>query len=263
MKLPKVLAEMVKLVHSRKWNLIKTRQELNRSYKEICIPVLEKCRYLLYEVKPAVSVEMEAFKKVNILYKEPRVKTLVKKVIKDLKCGRHTSDIQKPEDIVNATIQSQSLERHRSNEDLTKKNCCSTDAKLKLSDSDDINNDIKDKGNMSDSINSNTSKHEQRTQKNCTDLKTELEEKWNVEKTENDASRAEQITDDQEKEKKLQNDIALCNKIFKLTEKRMKKVCNENIELINAILDFVTLENSCDIDVIRKAMYCQVCIIKI
>lgn len=238
---------MVKLVHNRKWNLIKTRQELNRSYKEICIPLLEKCRFLLYEVKPAVSVEMEAFKKVNVLYKEPRVKTLVKKVIKDLKCGRHTSEIQKPEDIVNATIQSQSLERYKSNEDLTKSN-------TKLKPDDDINNEIR--GNISDSINSTASKHEQqKIQKNCTDLKTELEGKWNVEKTaENDA---EQMTDDQVKEK-LENDIALSNKIFKLTEKRMKKVCMENIGLINSILDFVTQESNCDIDIIRKAMYCQV-----
>lgn len=71
---------MIRLVHQSKWHLIKLRQEANKSYKEICIPLLEKCRFLLYEVKAAVSVEMEAFKKVNALYKEPRVRTLVKKV---------------------------------------------------------------------------------------------------------------------------------------------------------------------------------------
>lgn len=246
-KLPKILAEMVKLVHNRKWSLIKTRQELNRSYKEICIPVLEKCRFLLYEVKPAVSVEMEAFRKVNILYKEPRVKTLVKKVIKDLKCGRHTSEIQKPEDIVNATIQSQSLERQKSNEDLTR-------SSTKIKPEDDINNDIR--GNMSDSINSTASKHEQqKSQKNGTDLKTELEGKWNVEKaTENES---DQIAEDQVKAK-LENDIALCNTIFKLTEKRMKKVCIENVDLMNSILNFVTNDSTCDVDIIRKAMYSQV-----
>jgi hypothetical protein len=26
------------------------RQQLNRSYKEVCAPMLEKCRFLLYEV---------------------------------------------------------------------------------------------------------------------------------------------------------------------------------------------------------------------
>lgn len=250
---------MVKLVHNRKWSLIKTRQELNRSYKEICIPVLEKCRFLLYEVKAAISAEMEAFKKVNILYKEPRVKTLVKKVIKDLKCGRHTSEIQKPEDIVNATIQSQSLERHKSTEDLTKTSIkkCSSDGKLTDSktDTDDVNNEIKNsERTMTDSFNSNPNKLDQKL--NCTDLKTELEEKWNAEKIENDTTRTEQI--DEDKEKKIEQDIALSNIIFKLTEKKMKKVCTENLELMSSILDFVTQENSCDIEVLRRAMYCQV-----
>ncbi|KAJ8950701.1 hypothetical protein NQ318_012781 [Aromia moschata] len=50
LKIPKVIAEVIKIVHQTKWNLIKTRQEVNKSYKEICIPLLEKCRFLLYEV---------------------------------------------------------------------------------------------------------------------------------------------------------------------------------------------------------------------
>ena len=44
-KLPKQLMDIVRTVHQTKWNLIKTRQELNRSYKEVCTPVLDKCRY--------------------------------------------------------------------------------------------------------------------------------------------------------------------------------------------------------------------------
>lgn len=244
------------------------RQELNRSYKEICIPVLERCRFLLYEIKPAISIEMEAYKKVNILYKEPRVKTLVKKVIKDLKCGRHTSDIQKPEDIVNATIQSQSIDKHKSVEDLAKysgkKNsseCCMTESKT---DTDGLNNEIKNGADkttaeraMTDSYNSNTSKHcsDQRSQKNCTDLKTELEEKWNVEKSENE-SRI--IVSEEEKEKKIESNIVLGNLLNKLTEKQMKKVTSEKQYLMVEILDFVTNNSTCDIEILRRAMYCQV-----
>ncbi|XP_017782464.1 PREDICTED: E3 ubiquitin-protein ligase HERC2 isoform X2 [Nicrophorus vespilloides] len=256
-KLPKALAEMVKLVHTTKWNLIKIRQEQNRSYKEICIPVLEKCRFLLYEIKPAISIEMEAYKNVNVLYKEPRVKTLVKKIIKDLKCGRHTSDIQKPEDIVNATIQSQSIERHKSNEDLTKSSVkkCASDGKISesKSDTDDVNNEIKngtDKSTaervMSESYNAKS------IPKNCTDLKTELEEKWTVE------SKVEIEQSDQDKEKKYENEMALSALLTKLTEKKMKKVCNENLEMMNTILEFVMHNNSCDIDTLRRAMFCQV-----
>jgi E3 ubiquitin-protein ligase HERC2 len=43
-KLPKQLMDIVRTVHQTKWNLIKTRQEMNRSYKEVCTPVLDKCR---------------------------------------------------------------------------------------------------------------------------------------------------------------------------------------------------------------------------
>lgn len=261
-KLPKSLTDMIKLVHMAKWGLIKSRQELNRSYKEICIPVLEKCRFLLYEVKPAVSVETEAFRKTNILYREPRVKTLVKKVIKDLKCGSHTSDIQKPEDIVNATIQSQSIERNKSNEDLTRTSMkkCSSDTKMQdsKSDTDDVNNVIKNGSSecrpTGESF-SNASKH-CTTPKNCMDLKTELEEKWNLEKLENEG-REEQAEED--KQKKMENEIGLCSLLCKLTEKQMKRLSYENLGLMSAILEFVGQNNSCDVEMLRKAMYCQVC----
>lgn len=274
-KLPRPLAEMVKLVHSTKWSLIKARQELNRSYKEVCIPLLDKCRFLLYEVRPAISIEMEAYKKVNVLYKEPRVsffalilcicssicfqvKTLIKKLIKDLKCGRHTSEIQKPEDIVNATIQSQSIERHRSSEDIAKMRKCSSDGKISesKSETDDVNNEIKngvDKSSAESRIMTDSGKFCQ--SKNCTDLKTELEEKLNVEKME---SQIKMEQSNEEKQKKLEYELALNLILMRVTEKKMRKLCNENLGLISAILDFITGENVCDVDDLRKAMYCQV-----
>ncbi|KAL3277032.1 hypothetical protein HHI36_012394 [Cryptolaemus montrouzieri] len=234
-KIPKCLAEMIKSVHNTKWALIKARQENSKSYKEICIPLLEKCRFLFYEVKPAISVETEAFKKVNILYKEPRVRTLVKKVIKDLKCGSHTSEIQKPEDIVNATIQSQSLDRHKSNEDIT-----SAESRA-----------------LVDSLNSNTSKSDpngksDQTHKNS-EHKTEIEEKWNVENM--GEPKLEQ--GDTVKEEKHKNEVVLLGIINKLTEKQMFRVSSENIGLINNIIEFVVQKN-CDIESLRKAMHCQV-----
>lgn len=263
-KLPKPLAEMVKLVHTTKWNLIKARQELNRSYKEICIPVLEKCRFLLYEVKPAVSIETESFKKINVLHRESRVKTLVKKIIKDLKCGSHTSDIQKPEDIVNARLQSQSIERNKINDDAVKTTMkkCSSDGKLhdSKSDADDANNMIKNGSvevrTMTDSFHSNTSKHST-TPKNCIDLKSELEEKWNLEKiaTENCLEENEE-----DKQKKILNDLNLSNLLNKLMEKQMKKLSTENLGLMSIILEFVT-NDSCDVESLRKAMYCQVMLV--
>lgn len=251
---------MIKQVHATKWNLIKSRQELNRSYKEICIPVLEKCRFLLYEVKPAVSIETEAFQRIDVLHREPRVKTLVKKVIKDLRCGSYTSDIQKPEDIINATLQSQSLERNKCNED-SKPNIkkCSSDGRLhdSKSEAEETNNVIKNAGadvrTMTESFHSTSPKHST-TPKNCIDLKSELEEKWNLEKMGNE-NYLEQNEED--KQKKVLNDLSLCNLLNKLIEKQMKKLSGEKISLISVILDFVT-SDVCDIESLRKAMYCQV-----
>ncbi|KAG5897066.1 hypothetical protein JTB14_025882 [Gonioctena quinquepunctata] len=265
-KIPKSLGEVIKFVHQTKWNLIKTRQEANKGYKEICIPLLEKCRFLLYEVKPAVSLEMEAFKKVNVLYKEPRVRTLVKKVIKDLKCGRHTSEIQKPEDIVNATIQSQSIERHKSSEDISKTAMKKTNSDGKISesksDTDDVNNEIKNGAYkasveskvIGDTYHSNTSKSDQRLAKNCTENKTELDEKWIVEKNEN-GSRTE--LSQQEKEKKLQDQILLTGIVWKMHEKQMKKVSSENLSIMHLIVEFV-LQSECGVEMLRKVMFNQV-----
>lgn len=44
----KHFADVAKVVHQTKWKLIKMRQEQNRSYKEVCAPVLEKCRYVYF-----------------------------------------------------------------------------------------------------------------------------------------------------------------------------------------------------------------------
>lgn len=42
--LPRGLQEVIRHVHNTKWLLIRRRQELTRSYKEVCAPVMERCR---------------------------------------------------------------------------------------------------------------------------------------------------------------------------------------------------------------------------
>lgn len=44
LELPRGLQELLRHVHSTKWLLIRRRQELTRSYKEVCAPVMERCR---------------------------------------------------------------------------------------------------------------------------------------------------------------------------------------------------------------------------
>lgn len=111
-RLPAPVANIIKLVHSTKWTLIRTRQQLNRSYKEVCTPMLEKCRFLLYEVRPAFSSEQSGLQRLNILHREPRFRTLVRRIIAEIRHARKMSrDAAKPDDILNGTIQSQSLQQ--------------------------------------------------------------------------------------------------------------------------------------------------------
>lgn len=102
-KLSKPLVDMVRAVHQTKWDLIRTRQQQNRSYKEVCAPAQEKCRFLLYEVRPATSHEIKGLRDLKLLFTVPRFKRAVQTVMADM---REAADSpSKPEDIVNASIQ--------------------------------------------------------------------------------------------------------------------------------------------------------------
>ncbi|XP_042217246.1 E3 ubiquitin-protein ligase HERC2-like isoform X2 [Homarus americanus] len=63
LELPRGLQELIRHVHNTKWLLIRRRQELTRSYKEVCAPVMERCRFVFYEVRPASCGEVEALDK--------------------------------------------------------------------------------------------------------------------------------------------------------------------------------------------------------
>nr|CAD7453258.1 unnamed protein product [Timema tahoe] len=183
-KLPKPLMDIVRTVHQSKWNLIRMRQELSRSYKEVCTPVMDKCRcanitlmplalssaslkpilwdggwegerrgvasqltkvsfranknswitetidgasyttggdlnstllrlvvrFLLYEVRSSTSPEVQALQHLQLLHTEPRWRKIVKGLIADRRLRKHSPPPAKPEDILNASIQSQSAE---------------------------------------------------------------------------------------------------------------------------------------------------------
>lgn len=105
-ELPKQFCDVIKTVHNAKWNLIKIRQEKNCSYKEVATPMLDRCRFLLYEVRAATSHEISALKRLQLLYTVPLWKKSIKKLISDIR-DRKSMISSKPEDIVNASIQSQ------------------------------------------------------------------------------------------------------------------------------------------------------------
>ncbi|XP_043254504.1 probable E3 ubiquitin-protein ligase HERC2 isoform X2 [Colletes gigas] len=117
-KLTKPLAEMVRAIHRTKWNLIHIRQQQNRSYKEVCAPAQEKCRFLLHEVRSATSYEIKGLQDLKLLHTVPRFKKTVRTVIRDIR--RNRGSPSKPEDIVNASIQNAKM-KIKSDEDTTPK----------------------------------------------------------------------------------------------------------------------------------------------
>ncbi|XP_020805471.1 probable E3 ubiquitin-protein ligase HERC2 [Drosophila serrata] len=107
---PKQLGEIIRLVHQAKWSVVRTRQQLNRSYKEVCAPILERLRFLLYEVRPAISPQQRGLRRLPILQRLPRFRLLVRRLLQELRSARQPA---KPEDLLNATIQQQHQEQEK------------------------------------------------------------------------------------------------------------------------------------------------------
>ena len=104
--LPKQLSEIIRLVHQAKWSVVRTRQQLNRSYKEVCAPILERLRFLLYEVRPAISPQQRGLRRLPILQRLPRFRMLVRRLLQELRAAKQ-QPAAKPEDLLNASIQQQ------------------------------------------------------------------------------------------------------------------------------------------------------------
>ncbi|XP_039436955.1 probable E3 ubiquitin-protein ligase HERC2 isoform X1 [Culex pipiens pallens] len=125
-KPPPPIVTIIKQVHQTKWSIVKMRQQLNRSYKEVCAPMIDKCRFLLYEIRPAISLEQHGLGNLHILHKLPRFKALVRRIITEMRAAKkQLLTCAKPEDILNVTIQSQftsSVTKIQSQENLSCKN---------------------------------------------------------------------------------------------------------------------------------------------
>ncbi|XP_050578084.1 E3 ubiquitin-protein ligase HERC2 [Bombus affinis] len=114
-KLTKQLAEVIRAIHQTKWNLIRIRQQQNRSYKEVCAPAQEKCRFLLHEVRSATSYEIKGLQDLKLLYTVAKFRKTVKTMIRDIRKNKDSTP-SKPEDILNASIQN-AKSKNKSDED--------------------------------------------------------------------------------------------------------------------------------------------------
>ncbi|CRL02239.1 CLUMA_CG015120, isoform A [Clunio marinus] len=240
-KIPQPIIEIIKIVHMMKWNLIKIRQQLNRSYKEVCTPILEKCRFLLYEVRPAISPEQAGLKRLFEHYKEPRFRTIVRQIIEDSRVnGNKDTDSDKIDDLLNASIQSthnsslskvaqfvsEHFERHLSSESLHKVD--STEA---------ITNQITSKAPSNENL--LTSSDQLNEEINLLEEPSESEFKPSVMMNNT-------------------NDEFVNNVILKLNERYNQNedhLFKSNVN--NQIVDFVMQENY-DVETLRRAMFCQI-----
>lgn len=269
-RLPSPVADVIRLVHQTKWTLIKTRQQLNRSYKEVCAPMIDKCRFLLYEVRPAISSEQCAFNRLKILHKTPRFKAFVHKIIVDMRASKKLLECAKPEDILNVTIQSQtasftakiqsienlsgsmhidktrseSIENLKTPIDHIEQNC---DPII----DDKLMKDSKTVDLIDDNVNEDNNDELGKTPTN--DMEN------NISAAMRSTSKAQFANDEQ-----FINDV-----IMKLSEKCIvSKLMNVAFDggasgvmnvskTMSMIVDFV-LQDNCDVETLRRAMYCQV-----
>ncbi len=242
-KLPKPVADVIRLVHQTKFTLIKTRQQLNRSYKEVCAPMLEKCRFLLYEVRPAISMEQLALKRLNILRKPTRFKSLVRRIINDIRSAKVLHDIAKPDDILNVTIQSQTNVKLHPSENLKKINSTDNLLSNKTSSEDNVN-DMDGVKIINENVNDSNV-----TSGKKIPIDSDMKTPNNLENCRRFKTNEWDDLNDQ-----FVNDF-----ISKLSEKSMQ--ITDNIEsfasVMTLIVDFILLEN-CDVETLRRALYCQV-----
>lgn len=271
-KISEPVADVIKLVHQTKWTLIKTRQQLNRSYKEVCAPMIDKCRFLLYEVRPVISPAQCAFLRNKILHQEPRFKSLVRKIINESRESKKLMECAKPEDILNVTIQSQFTVV----KDSSSENLCSS-----------INENIVKAENLMNvkvlnatvpmvvgqlpatlAIDGNSDDHLKDLNlfdSNCiTDRKPIISNEAGGIEVETKTPTNDPIRKPNQKSLFDMDDLFIDDVIAKLSENciikksaAVKKGLIEPKKIMSLIVDFI-LQDTCDVETLRRAMYCQV-----
>lgn len=285
-KLPAPVAEIIKLVHQTKWTLIKTRQQLNRSYKEVCASMIDKCRFLLYEVRPVISMEQCAFKRIKILRRTPRFKAFVHKVIAEMRESKKILECAaKLEDILNVTIQSQTASfttKVQSVENLSGSIHISDKTQPLTDSTENLKIAVEEESNLCPTVNPQNVINELAKDTKTVDLiNTEKKQSATSAVEENCdgnnvATRRHMHSTSKSQYASEQSDEQFINDVIeKLSEKCIvskllaaadgSSVNSNNSQsttidvskTMSLIVDFV-LQDSCDVETLRRAMYCQV-----
>ncbi|XP_014679282.1 PREDICTED: LOW QUALITY PROTEIN: E3 ubiquitin-protein ligase HERC2-like, partial [Priapulus caudatus] len=97
-QLPRSLADVCKTVQQCKRSLIKLHQDMSRSYKEVCAPIIERCRFLLFELRPAKGNEGTTVTRLKLLTTLPRWRSVIRKMIHKNRQEKRLSKPDVPED---------------------------------------------------------------------------------------------------------------------------------------------------------------------
>ncbi|XP_030381589.1 probable E3 ubiquitin-protein ligase HERC2 [Scaptodrosophila lebanonensis] len=220
---PKQLSEIIRLVYQSKWSVVRTRQQLNRSYKEVCAPIIERLRFLLYEVRPTVSSQQRGLQRLPLLHRLPRFKHLVRRLLVEMRAVKKQLACAKPEDILNVTIQSQQQQHMVKQESL----------ELLPVNGLELTTDLTTATPMALPP-SATTEH--------------------VLKSSNDI-----FYEHEQDEKKPENEAEMDESSARLLRRINEKLHFDgelNASLMHDIVDFA-MQDSCDVETVRRAMYCQ------
>ncbi|XP_028033518.1 probable E3 ubiquitin-protein ligase HERC2 [Bombyx mandarina] len=318
-KLSPAMLEIVKAVQQSKWTLMRTRQQLSRGYKEVCAAPLERARFLLHEIRPAMSPAVNALRNRPPSHRPPTAKRIFQKVMRVAKtpsfnkCFETTKDLRNrqnslsksmfkatgsllqgdallikssianatsktPEDITPSIViepfkpsegasdvREPKLRVKTKDKLLEKdlKNACNYDdmrnESHRAADRDDILDRDDDKtptneisfSSINDMTDNSVFKDSIESEKQVILLADDLK---------NDLIMADEEKDDDtsERNKFVNAWVSRLAGEEKDLHWLLESVTPEQQSLTIAIIDFVMTEETCDIDILRRALYCQV-----
>ncbi|XP_022131000.2 probable E3 ubiquitin-protein ligase HERC2 [Pieris rapae] len=310
-KLSPAMSEIVKAVQQSKWTLMRTRQQLSRGYKEVCAAPLERARFLLHDVRAAISPAVSAlntrppshrsptskriFRKVMKLSKTPDFNKCMETTTKELRNRQNSlsksmlkatgSLLQGDALLIKSSIASQSSKNIEENQllviepkgdsDFTKDKI-KTKLKVRVYDKelknasnyDESRSEIKEKDEIDrDDDKTPTNEISMSSMNDITDnsiFKESMESEKQVMLLADDLKN-ELIIADEEKD----DDSSERHKFVNAWVSRMaceekdlywllEEVTPEQQNITTAIIDFVITEEPCDIDILRRALYCQI-----
>lgn len=245
------------------------RQQLNRSYKEVCAPMMDKCRFLLYEIRPAVSIEQMGLKRLDLLYKSPRFKDAARRVIVNIRDAKKNISNTRPEDILNVSIQSASQRniKQQSTENLLAHQIENLTIRLSTEDLSKVASSTENVNTRSSTPSGGggdrmVTENKQCSNENlvdlveaCDDHEIKRRESCDEIKTPTNES-----TDFDIKQKNIEDTHDLINDVIvRLTEKCLieSQFANSKNTIAAQIVNFIVQE-SIDVETLRRAMFCQI-----